>query len=365
MVSERVKYVLQGMESLVRATPIYAIYRDLDIVKKIQINKGEFEISEPTASEISKREIKKTKYSWEPIEKLSRDFQLSLDDEDKNMTLCLRFTSELDGKDDLFYATLRNDMSPFKMTISDRSNHEKISIQEKELILIMCNRACQNAIDMYNKISSSLTNYANLMRKAENHIEQLNGQIAKYEDNTSVAVKNWLTEFSKQYGKNIDITVEAMAEIAKHCGEDISYIKTSLNNAIADKCAIYVNDKNICINKYEIDFEPAVTISEKATTGANTIQQKNSRNVKVLNYLLEIEKAVNELSRNNKEITAVNIAKILGKTSAALTMWFDGNGHIAKKLCDENPELCKNSRVKFKLLHEYIIGEKKRKIKSA
>ena len=54
----------------------------------------------------------------------------------------------------------------------------------------------------------------------------------------------------------------------------------------------------------------------------------------------------------------MNIAKEMSVTSASITMWFDNHSEDAKRLCDANANLCKNSRLQFEPLKEAIAGKR-------
>ena len=293
------------------------------------------------------------KTSWEPTENLESTFF-----DDKNMTLCMRLPSPIDNLDDLYYVTIRPTLGSININVS--SGYEtKVTIQDKEIIASLCYSASISMIETKKQIEAKTEVRTQMLMEDIRHkdrtIAELKREMEVPASKTMKMLKEKLFALGKQYGKEFSLSKDAERMANNYAGDNIAPLLNALERAVIIKSEVYSNSQ-IVID----DADLQIKYDEKEDIVP--VHQENileKRHAKIIAYLERLEDAYNVTVEKGMKTTAMNISANLGVSPASITMWFKKHSEDARRMCEANINLCKNSRKYFEPLKESIAGGKK------
>ena len=308
-----------------------------------------------STDDIERRKANTTKRtSWETTG--NRDSMLF---DDQSLTLCLRIQSNIDSLYDIYYATIRPTLGSLKLMVSD--NHEtQISIRDKEIIATMCYSSCLAMVEILKLKEKKTQLLTDNIKHKDKTITGLKREMEIPAERTRKIVREKLVSLGKLYGKVFMLTKDAEKLVDEYAGDNIAPLLKALEEAAYIKVEVYDNSQ-IPIDDTDIIVKQDAP-SETAVERQESILEK--RHSKIIAYLERLEDAYNATIESGLKPTAVNIAETIGLSSASITMWFNKHSEEARRLCEADVNLCKNSRSFFDPLKEALAG-KKNKSKTA
>jgi len=308
-----------------------------------------------STADVEKRIPVSSRTSWETTNNRN-----SLLFDDQNLTLCIRLTSPIDNLDDIYLVTIRPTLQSLTLKVTD-SNDINVSIRDKEIIAAMCYSACTSAIEMIKSNNTKTQLLKEEIRHKDRTISELKREREIPIEKTRKHVKNKLVQLGQLYNKDFILSKDAELILNDFVGDNITPLLKAIERAASLKAEIYDNFQII------IDDTDIRIVQESETAESNKVTDMGSRekrHARLISYLEKIEDAYNRTVNDGYKPTAINIANAMNVTSASITMWFNKHSEDAKRLCDANINLCKNSRQYFDPLREAIAG-KRNKVKTA
>ena len=299
--------------------------------------------------DVNRRKTPTTKRtSWETTS--NRDSMLF---EDQSLTLCLRIPSPIDNQYDIYFATIRPTLGSLSLMVSD--HHEtQVSIRDKEIIATICYNSCMALISILKQKDEKTQMLLDYIKHKDRTISELKRQNEIPFDRTMKLVREKLFALGRKYGKEFLLSKDAEAMVYEYVGADISPLLKALEVAVSTKVDVYGNSQ-ITLNDDDIWIVHNNQAETESARPENVIEK---RHAKYIAYLERIEDAFIATVESGERPTAVNVAKKLGISSASITMWFNKHSEDARRLCEEDVNLCKNSRLNFEPLKEALAGRK-------
>ncbi len=343
--------IMLHISKTLKASAISCIIQTENDVKKYFIDEnGKLKTGgKVTHSEAQKRTENRTmRTSWE-----ATDTQSSMLFDDHNLKLCLRFKSPIDNHDDLYFATIHPTLGALNLKPSGQD--ATITTRDKEMIASICHLSCNSLIEMLNQKNKEMQELGELVVYHENTINRLKRESNIPQQKTRSLVDNKLAELSAEYNKTFVLSKDAETFIGNFAGDDISLLLDAISTSARLKAKVYQNsritidDTDIRIVRKENDF------AESSNTNENPLDKRHE---KLITYLENLENAYNIVVAKGEQATAINLAEVLRVSSAAITMWFNKHSEDAKRLCEANANLCRNSRLHFAPLKEALAGKR-------
>ena len=286
--------------------------------------------------------------SWESTDK--RD---SLLFDDQNLTLCIRIPSNIDKHFDLYYATIRPTLGSLKIITSD---NQMISIRDKEMVAAMCLFSCMSLADILKLKEEKSERLIEEIVHKDRIIQNLKREMEIPVEKTRRIIKEKLSSLGRQYGREFVLSKDADNLVDEYVGDNITPLLKAIEHTAAMKAEIY-DDLQITI--YNTDIHIKAEQQEDETSGtAAVVGVREKRHARLITYLEKLERAFNAVVEKGLRPTAANIANEMDVTPASITMWFNNHSEDAKRLCDADINLCKNSRRSFEPLKEAMAGKK-------
>lgn len=287
--------------------------------------------------------------SWETTG--NRDSMLF---DDQNLTLCIRLQSSIDNLYDLYYATIRPTLGSLKLMVSD--NYEtQVSVRDKEIIATMCYSSCMALAEILKSKEEKTQLLMDDIRHKDKTITSLKREMEIPAERTRRIVNEKLASLGKQYGKIFTLTNDAKKMVDEYAGDNIAPLLKAFEHTAALKTEIYD------CTQIDIDNTDIRVKTEKDNEAADTstvVGSREKRHARLISYLEKLERAFNDVVESGQKPTAMNIATEMQVTSASITMWFNNHSEDARRLCENDVNLCKNSRLHFDPLKEALAGRK-------
>ena len=288
--------------------------------------------------------------SWETTG--NRDSMLF---DDQNLTLCIRIQSGIDNLYDLYFATIRPTLGSLKLMVSD-SYETQVSVRDKEIIATMCYSSCMALAEILKSKEEKTQLLMDDIRHKDKTITSLKREMEIPAERTRKIVKEKLTSLGKQYGKDFTLTKDAENLVDEYAGDNIAPLLKALEHTAALKAEIY-DCSQIDIDNTDIRIKAEQNDNETAETPA-AVGVREKRHARLIGYLEKLERAYNDVVDSGQKPTAINIANEMQVSSASITMWFNNHSEDARRLCEADINLCKNSRRFFDPLKEALAGRK-------
>lgn len=304
-----------------------------------------------STDDIERRKTNTTKRtSWETTD--NRDSMLF---DDQNLTLCIKMQSGIDNLNDLYFATIRPTLGSLKLLVSD-SYETQVSVRDKEIIATMCYSSCMALAEILKAKEEKAQLLMDDIRHKDKTITNLKREMEIPAERTRKIVKEKLASLGRQYGKEFLLTKDAENLVDEYAGDNIAPLLNALEHTAALKAEIY-DCSQIDIDNTDIRIKAENKENESAEIPAN-LGVREKRHARLIAYLEKLEQAYNDTIESGMKPTAINIANEMQVSSASITMWFNNHSEDARRLCEADINLCKNSRRFFDPLKEALAGRK-------
>lgn len=343
-------YIMLHLAKMFSTSNVSCIVKNGEEVMKYALNDDlSFKLISPASSEEAKRRTQNTKNtSWE-----ASDDKSSILFEDHDLKLCLRLPSPIDNQHDIYYVTIRPTLGSFIFVHS--GSDKLITTNDKEIIAAMCYSSCESMLNILMAKSAEEQELGEVIKHHEKTIAQLKKSIDIPQQKTRNLIESKLNELSKLYEKTFTLSRDAESFVDMYAGDDITVLIEAIERSAAIKSKIYANSQ-ITIDDSDIIIRPKK--ESQSAAEATTDEQLDTRHAKLIQWLEKLEDAFNTTIENGLKPTATNIAKEMNMKSASITMWFNNHSEDAKRLCEANVNLCKNSRRQFDPLKDAIAGKR-------
>ncbi|MCF0205790.1 MAG: hypothetical protein HUK15_00040 [Bacteroidales bacterium] len=342
---------MKHLKPMLCVSSIYTVYNNGNQIVKMVLEDDDKVCNIPVSTaEIKCRDKSNSKKTiWMSAEGKESTFY-----SDENNTLCLRLPAPADGHFDCICALIRPiDNGAYFLP---KNSSLQIEERDKNMIAHIGYSACVSMLDLLIKKDEETAALHELLIHHENTIAQLKKDNQVPLQKIKSLVNDKLASLSAKHNKNFSLTRDAETLAYQFVGEDTTPLLRALEKTAEMKSRVYSDVQNISIDNTDIIIEPKVEAQPVQTN--NVFEAADKRHSKVIAQLEKIENAFNNLTSKGIKPTASNVANEMKISPAALTMWFDKHSEDTKRLCDANPDLCKNSRTQFDPVKNAISGKR-------
>ncbi|HXK82317.1 MAG TPA: hypothetical protein PLO05_09185 [Bacteroidales bacterium] len=242
---------------------------------------------------------------------VKKNSEITIFDESDKLVLSMRFTNPYDMQQDVIFAEFNYNGNFFGL----KAGNTQITAEKKAIIseliysglLSMYNR-CQKDYELWQKLSSHV-NY--MQKQSSDYSKVLEKEKEAYKQSIERLVREYANSFSKELGRKIIISNDAMQSLRSYSGELI-ILKDILKDAII--FAANLNDLNseLTIESPYINYSLSRStpkLAETSTYQKRLNQEKDSpnREMRARQYLYRLSEAVEEIISRGDKVTGSNV----------------------------------------------------------